>query len=155
MRCRFVGKNPLQSFGGEFWCMGHRGLVGAVSDEESLAALHKAIDCGVNFIDTADVLWRWAKRAPDRKTPKRAGRTKSSLRQGWRRLPQQTVEGYNRENLTAWVEESLRNLSTDALDLLQLHCPLAGSTTGPTYSASSTTWCERGKFGTTVSALKR
>jgi aryl-alcohol dehydrogenase-like predicted oxidoreductase len=38
-------------------------------------------------------------------------------------LPRQTVEGYSRSNLTAWVEESLRNLSTDAIDLLQLHCP--------------------------------
>jgi aryl-alcohol dehydrogenase-like predicted oxidoreductase len=40
-----------------------------------------------------------------------------------RRLPRQTVEGYTAENLTAWVEDSLRNLSTDTLDLLQLHCP--------------------------------
>jgi len=40
-----------------------------------------------------------------------------------RRLPSQTVEGYSRENLHAWIDESLRNLSTDGLDLLQLHCP--------------------------------
>jgi aryl-alcohol dehydrogenase-like predicted oxidoreductase len=40
-----------------------------------------------------------------------------------RRLPKQTVEGYSRKNITGWVEDSLRNLSTDTLDLLQLHCP--------------------------------
>jgi len=40
-----------------------------------------------------------------------------------RLLPRQTVEGYSRQNLTMWVEDSLRNLSTDFLDLLQLHCP--------------------------------
>ena len=40
-----------------------------------------------------------------------------------RRLPKQTVEGYSRDNLVAFVEDSLRNLDTDALDLLQLHCP--------------------------------
>ena len=28
-----------------------------------------------------------------------------------------------RKNLQAWVEDSLRNLATDAIDLLQLHCP--------------------------------
>ena len=39
------------SFGA--WAIG--GSWGQVSDEESMAALHKAIDCGVNFIDTADV----------------------------------------------------------------------------------------------------
>jgi aryl-alcohol dehydrogenase-like predicted oxidoreductase len=40
-----------------------------------------------------------------------------------RRLPRQSVEGYSRQNLAAWVEDSLRNLATDTLDLLQLHCP--------------------------------
>ncbi len=38
-------------------------------------------------------------------------------------MPRQTVEGYSRENLTAWIEDSLRNLSTETLDLVQLHCP--------------------------------
>ncbi len=40
-----------------------------------------------------------------------------------RRLPTQTTEGYTRENLTAWVDDSLRNLAVESLDLLQLHCP--------------------------------
>ena len=40
-----------------------------------------------------------------------------------RRLPQQTVEGYSRENLSLWIEDSLRNLNAESLDLLQLHCP--------------------------------
>jgi aryl-alcohol dehydrogenase-like predicted oxidoreductase len=40
-----------------------------------------------------------------------------------RRLNPHVAEGYNRENLTAFVERSLRNLETEALDLLQLHCP--------------------------------
>jgi aryl-alcohol dehydrogenase-like predicted oxidoreductase len=91
-----------------------------------LAALHKAIDCGVNFIDTADVYG-------DGRSERLIAKLKKSRKdeivvatKAGRRLPQQTVEGYNRENLTAWVEESLRNLSTDALDLLQLHCPPGG-----------------------------
>lgn len=33
------------------------------------------------------------------------------------------AEGYDRANLTAFVERSLRNLDTEAIDLLQLHCP--------------------------------
>ena len=40
-----------------------------------------------------------------------------------RRLAPHTADGYNRANLTAFVERSLRNLDTEALDLLQLHCP--------------------------------
>jgi aryl-alcohol dehydrogenase-like predicted oxidoreductase len=110
------------SFGA--WAIG--GAWGQVSDEESMAALHKAIDCGVNFIDTADVygggrserlIARLKKERKDKKeeiiVATKAGR----------RLPSQTVEGYSRENLSAWIEESLRNLSTDRLDLIQLHCP--------------------------------
>jgi aryl-alcohol dehydrogenase-like predicted oxidoreductase len=40
-----------------------------------------------------------------------------------RRLDPHTAEGYNRENLTAFVERSLKNLEVEALDLVQLHCP--------------------------------
>ena len=107
------------SFGA--WAIG--GAWGQVSDEESMAALHEAVDRGVNFIDTADVYGNGrserlvAKLRRDRKEPIMVA-TKAG-----RRLPRQTVDGYNRENLAAWVDDSLRNLSTDTLDLLQLHCP--------------------------------
>jgi aryl-alcohol dehydrogenase-like predicted oxidoreductase len=40
-----------------------------------------------------------------------------------RKLPKQVTEGYSRQNLTKWIDDSLRNLATDSLDLLQLHCP--------------------------------
>jgi aryl-alcohol dehydrogenase-like predicted oxidoreductase len=40
-----------------------------------------------------------------------------------RRLSPHTASGYNRNNLAAFIERSLRNLGVDALDLLQLHCP--------------------------------
>jgi aryl-alcohol dehydrogenase-like predicted oxidoreductase len=50
------------SFGA--WAIG--GSWGAVSDDDSLAAVNKAIDTGVNFIDTADVYGdrRWGSRIP-------------------------------------------------------------------------------------------
>jgi aryl-alcohol dehydrogenase-like predicted oxidoreductase len=107
------------SFGA--WAIG--GSWGQVSDEESLAALGKAIDCGVNFIDTADVYGdgrseRLIARLKSIRTEEITVATKAG-----RRLPAQTVEGYSRENLTAWIEDSLRNLATDTLDLVQLHCP--------------------------------
>src|SRR3712207_5753092 len=40
-----------------------------------------------------------------------------------RRLDPHAAEGYDRENLSAFVERSLENLGLEALDLLQLHCP--------------------------------
>ncbi len=96
---------------------------GAVDDKESLAALHKAIDCGVNFIDTADVYGMGrSERLVAQLKRERKEEIVVATKAG-RRLKAQTVEGYSRENLTSWVEDSLRNLATDSLDLLQLHCP--------------------------------
>src|SRR5512140_2165968 len=107
------------SFGA--WAVG--GAWGSVDDRESLAALHRALDLGVNFFDTADVYGDG-----------RSERLLAQLRQerhesfhiatkAGRRLPRQVVSGYTRANLTEWVDRSLKNLDTDAIDLLQLHCP--------------------------------
>jgi aryl-alcohol dehydrogenase-like predicted oxidoreductase len=108
------------SFGA--WAIG--GAWGQVSDEDSMAALHQAIDCGVNFIDTADVYGDGrSERLIARLKKERKDKEIIVATKAGRRLPQQTVEGYSRENLSAWINDSLRNLSTDRLDLVQLHCP--------------------------------
>jgi aryl-alcohol dehydrogenase-like predicted oxidoreductase len=107
------------SFGA--WAIGS--AWGQVDDSESLAAMHKALDLGVNLIDTADVYGDGhserliAKLRKERKEPFYV------ITKAGRRLPKQTVEGYSRENLTSWIERSLQNLETDCLDLVQLHCP--------------------------------
>jgi aryl-alcohol dehydrogenase-like predicted oxidoreductase len=108
------------SFGA--WAIG--GAWGDVSDDDSVKALHRAIDRGVNFIDTADV---YGDGRSERLIAKvKAERPRDTIyvaSKAGRRLPAQVTEGYNRENLTAWVDRSLKNLNTDAIDLLQLHCP--------------------------------
>ena len=123
MNYRQLGRTPWKvsdiSFGA--WAIG--GSWGQVSDAEAMSALNQALDSGVNFIDTADVYGDGRSErliAQLRKTRKEplVVATKAG-----RRLPKQTVEGYTRENLTGWVEDSLRNLDCDAIDLLQLHCP--------------------------------
>lgn len=104
------------------WAIG--GSWGPVDDGESMRALHAAIDEGVTFIDTADVYGDGhSERLVARLVRERPhDRIRVATKAG-RRLPSQTCEGYSRENLTAWVERSLRNLETEAIDLLQLHCP--------------------------------
>src|SRR5688572_12048776 len=108
------------SFGA--WAIG--GSWGDVSDEDSLKALHAAIDLGVNFIDTADVYGDGrserliARLRSERPTDEIIVATKAG-----RRLSPHNADGYNRENLTRFVERSLTNLQTDCLELLQLHCP--------------------------------
>ncbi len=107
------------SFGA--WAVG--AMWGKVDDSESLAALHRAVDLGVNLIDTADVYG-------DGRSERLIARLRQERREtiyvatkAGRRLSPHTAEGYNRANLTRFVEDSLRNLETDRLDLLQLHCP--------------------------------
>ena len=104
------------SFGA--WAIGS--AWGPVDQRESLAALHRAIDLGVNFIDTADVYGSEPLVAQVRR--ERKEQIIVATKAG-RRLNPHVAEGYNRKNLTHFVEDSLRNLQTDALDLLQLHCP--------------------------------
>jgi aryl-alcohol dehydrogenase-like predicted oxidoreductase len=53
----------------------------------------------------------------------RSGETIHVATKAGRRLPVQTPGGYTRDNLVAWIDRSLRYLDTDAIDLLQLHCP--------------------------------
>jgi aryl-alcohol dehydrogenase-like predicted oxidoreductase len=108
------------SFGA--WAIG--GSWGSVDDEQSMRALHAAIDAGVNFIDTADVYGDGRSERLVARLRKERPRDRIFVAtKAGRRLPQQVCEGYTRDNLTGWVERSLENLRMDAVDLLQLHCP--------------------------------
>ena len=107
------------SFGA--WAIG--GSWGPVKDEESYAALNRAVDLGVNFIDTADVYG-------DGRSEQLIGRLLNERKEevfvatkAGRRLSPHTADGYDRTNLEAFVDRSLRNLGVDCIDLLQLHCP--------------------------------
>jgi len=115
-----TGRNVSEvSFGA--WAIG--GSWGTVSDDESMSALNAAVDCGVNFIDTADVYG-------DGRSERLIARLKRERKEeivvatkAGRRLSPHTADGYNAANLTRFIEDSLRNLATDCLDLVQLHCP--------------------------------
>ncbi|MDZ4765815.1 MAG: aldo/keto reductase [Chloroflexota bacterium] len=108
------------SFGA--WAIGS--AWGAVDDTESLAAMHRALDLGINLIDTADVYGDGHSEQLIAKLLKERHDTPFYVvTKAGRRLAKQTPDGYNRENLTAWIERSLKNLDVDALDLVQLHCP--------------------------------
>jgi aryl-alcohol dehydrogenase-like predicted oxidoreductase len=105
------------SFGA--WAIG--GSWGAVSDDESMAALHKAIDCGVNFIDTADVYGDGrSERLIARLKRERAEEIIVATKAG-RKLSPHSADGYR--DLSRFIDGSLTNLSMDCLDLVQLHCP--------------------------------
>src|SRR3954468_21453649 len=100
---------------------------GEVSDRDAEAALNAALDRGVNFIDTADVYGmgrsekliakvlksrggRSGRQAQDVIVPTKAGR----------KLNPHVAEGYTIQAITGFVEQSLKNLEVEALDVLQL-----------------------------------
>jgi aryl-alcohol dehydrogenase-like predicted oxidoreductase len=123
MQYRELGRTGFKvstiSFGA--WAIG--GTWGSVDDTESMAALHRAVDKGVNFFDTADVYGDGrSERLMARLRKERREKIFVATKAG-RRLDPHVTAGYNRENLTAFVERSLENLETEAIDLLQLHCP--------------------------------
>ncbi|MDQ3375642.1 MAG: aldo/keto reductase [Actinomycetota bacterium] len=104
------------------WAFG--GDWGTVGEDDAYAALNRAIDLGVNFLDTADVYGDGrSERLIGRLLKDRPNDEILVATKAGRRLDPHAAEGYNRENLTAFVERSLGNLGVEALDLLQLHCP--------------------------------
>ncbi len=116
------GTTPLSPVGFGAWAIG--GFWGPVDDAESMRALHAAVDAGVTFIDTADVYGDGrSERLVGRLVRERAGQPIVVATKAGRKLPVQTPDGYTRQNLTQWIDASLRNLGVETLDLLQLHCP--------------------------------
>ncbi len=103
------------AIGGDAW--------GQTDDSTALAALHKAIDLGVNFIDTADVYGDGHSEQLIARVRKERKEPLFIATKVGRRLNPHTAGGYNRQNLTSFIERSLRNLEVETLDLVQLHCP--------------------------------
>ena len=123
MHYRQLGKTGFEvssvSFGA--WAIGSDW--GEVSENDALRALHQAVDEGINLFDTADVYGDGrSERLLARLKEERSEQLYIPTKAG-RRLDPHTADGYNAENLTAFVERSLKNLEADSLDLLQLHCP--------------------------------
>ena len=96
---------------------------GPVDDRESLAALHKAVDLGVNFIDTADVYGMGrSEKLVGRLLRERPGAVYVATKAG-RRLNPHVAEKYTPTAIRKFAEDSLKRLRVEAIDLLQLHCP--------------------------------
>src|SRR5262245_44535383 len=123
MQKRALGRTGFDvstiSFGA--WAIG--GTWGTVSDDESLAALRRAVELGVNFFDTADVYG-------DGRSEQLLARLRRDVREPFyvapkagRRAQPHLPSSYSLASLTAYIERSLRNLEVEAIDLLQLHCP--------------------------------
>lgn len=123
MEQRILGRTerPVSVVGLGTWQLGADW--GSVSETEALEVLAAAVEGGVTFFDTADVygdgrseqlIGRFLAEHPG--TPITVG-TKMGRRE------EQLPENYTLANFRGWVDRSRRNLGTDRLDLVQLHCP--------------------------------
>lgn len=125
MKYRTLGKTGFEvseiSFGA--WAIG--GTWGDVNDKDSMAALHAAVDNGITFFDTADVYGDGrSERLVGQLLKERSEDIKVATKAG-RRLDPHVSSGYNKQQIEAFIDRSLKNLGVDELDLLQLHCPPA------------------------------
>lgn len=86
--------------------------------------LNAAVDAGINFIDTADVYGDGeSEKAVGRLVRSRPGERIYVATKCGRRLQPHTSDAYQPAALRGFVEDSLRNMQLDTLDLVQLHCP--------------------------------
>jgi aryl-alcohol dehydrogenase-like predicted oxidoreductase len=123
MKYRKLGRTGWKiseiSFGA--WAIG--GTWGKVDDKDSLETLNRALDLGVNFFDTADVYGDGRSEQLLAKLKKQRKEKFYVATKAGRRLNPHTADGYSKRNITSFVERSLKNLKTETIDLLQLHCP--------------------------------
>ena len=107
------------SFGA--WAVG--GEWGTVDDEQSIGAMKRGLDLGVNFFDTADVYGDGRSERLLRRLRKETKTPFHIATKAGRRLQPHVAAGYNKENLTAFIDRSLQNIGVESLELVQLHCP--------------------------------
>ncbi len=129
MKKRAFGKTGLNvsEIGFGAWALG--GQWGGQDDQESIAALHKAIDLGCNFIDTAQLYGDGrSERVIASVLTERseevhvATKTPPDPILPWPPSPYCIVdERYSEKYLRKNVEARLKNLGTDCIDVLQLH----------------------------------
>jgi aryl-alcohol dehydrogenase-like predicted oxidoreductase len=127
MKTRHFGRTGWQvaEIGLGTWAIGS--AWGSVTESQSIAALHEALDRGVNFLDTADVYGDHTSelliaRVLKQRKSMGGSRPFVATKIG-RRLPAQRADLYTYANLAPFVDDCLKSLSVDVLDLVQLHCP--------------------------------
>lgn len=87
--------------------------------------INSAIDAGINFIDTADVYSNGeSETAVGRVVRARKEKVYIATKCG-RQINPHISKGYQPEVLRKYVEDSLRRMKIDQIDLIQLHCPPA------------------------------
>lgn len=135
MHYRALGKTGIKV---SPYCLGAM-MFGAIANpdhDDAIRIIHKALDAGINFIDTADFYSRGESEEIVGKALK--GRRDNVVLATKAHLPMgddPNQQGNSRRWLTRAVEDSLRRLQTDAIDLYQIHRPAPDTDIEETLSA--------------------
>ena len=126
MQYRTVGKTGIKV---SPYCLGAMmfGAVGNPDHDDSIRIIQKALDAGINFVDTADAYSRGESEEIVGKALK--GRRDNIVLATKAHLPMgddPNQQGNSRRWLTREVEASLRRLQTDHIDLYQISPAIAG-----------------------------
>jgi aryl-alcohol dehydrogenase-like predicted oxidoreductase len=128
------------------------------NEEEARSTVHMAIDKGTNFIDTADVY-------SDGLSENMVGQVVKEYKERiyvttkcGRRLNPHVAEGYNDRNIRGFVDDSLKNMNVDTIDLIQLHCPPTDVYYNPAVFDTLQSLVDEGKllhFGVSVEKIEQ
>jgi len=123
MRYRQFGNTgwDVSAVGFGAWAIG--GTWGPVDDAVSLAALRAAADAGVTFFDTADVYGAGRSERLVARLREEQGTSIHVATKAGRFLDPHVASAYTAGAIEGFIDQSLRNLNTEALELVQLHCP--------------------------------
>ena len=122
MYMRKLGKTGFEvsEIGFGAWAIG--ASWGPTDDEVSLAAMHAAVDAGVNFFDTSDVYGDGhSERLIGQLLRERSERIVVATKFG-RRVPL-ALEHFTYDQMREWLKRSRENLGVETVDVVQLHSP--------------------------------
>ena len=109
------------------WAMGND-FWGSVEDRDSIAAIHAALDVGINFIDTAPAYGAGhAETVVGKAIAGKRDQVVLATKTGVIRTKDRFIRDLSPKNIVKDMEDSLRRLGTEYIDLYQIHWPDANT----------------------------
>jgi aryl-alcohol dehydrogenase-like predicted oxidoreductase len=124
MEKRALGQQGLTASAIGLGCMGMSWAYGAPDDDESIATIHRALELGCDFLDTAEAYGPWTnEKLLGRALKGRRDEVVIATKFGWEYTPEGQRVGPNSrpDHIREVADQQLERLGTDHIDLLYQH----------------------------------
>jgi aryl-alcohol dehydrogenase-like predicted oxidoreductase len=124
MEKRALGTQGLRTSALGLGCMGMSWAYGTPDDDESIATIHRALELGCDFLDTAEAYGPWTnERLLGRALRGRRDEVVIATKFGWEYTPEGVRLGANSrpDHIREVIDQQLERLGTDHVDLLYQH----------------------------------